>query len=334
MASLARLWPGHAEGTPTPEMASYYRQRASPGGLIIAEPMPISLQGTLYGGSAGIYSARQANLWRHVTEPVHERGGHILASLSHAGRMCHSSVIGCKPVSASPVRAGTRTLNRELRLVRAERPIELDQNGIDAILEDFRVAGEHAHDAGFDGIEVQAGNGLLLDQFLRSSSNRRTDRYGGSPENRLRLLLEVTQVLSDIWGVQRIGVRLGPLRATNDVDDNDPRSLFAAIVAALEPLQFAYLHMAGAVAPEPPMMDEADLGWLRGHYSGAILVSGGFAVKNARSLVDRGLADGVAFGHAFLANPDLPERLRAGAAIQPRDASAVLVGWPDGYPDL
>jgi N-ethylmaleimide reductase len=312
----------------------YYAQRAS-AGLIISEGSQVSAQGVGYAATPGIHSAEQVAGWRLVTDAVHARGGRIFLQLWHVGRVSHPSLQpdGALPVAPSAIAAegfaftysGMQPLVTPRALEAAELP---------GIVEQFRHGARMALEAGFDGVEIHGANGYLLDQFLESGSNARTDAYGGSPENRARLLLEVTAAVAEIWGADRVGVRLSPLNAYNSMSDADPAATFGYAAEAVGRLGIAYLHV---VEPREPMMvdgTERSAGeYLGVRFGGTLILNGGLDLERAEALIASGKADLVSFGRLFLANPDLPERFAAGAALNTPDPATFYGGDARGYID-
>jgi N-ethylmaleimide reductase len=333
MAPLTRnrAGPGNVPG---PLNAEYYAQRAS-AGLIVSEASQVSAAGQGYPATPGIHSPEQVAGWRLVTDAVHARGGRIFLQLWHVGRISHPSLQpgGALPVAPSAVRpAGQAVTLQGLQPFVTPRALELAE--IPQVLDQYRAAAANALAAGFDGVEIHAANGYLLDQFLRDGTNQRSDRYGGGPENRARLTLEVTEAVCAVWGPDRVGIRLSPLQPFNDMRDSDPRATFTHAVQALSAFGLAYLHVTevGSESPGaagPPF----DLHELRRAWRGLYIVNGGYDRDRANAALAAGEADLVAFGVAFLANPDLPERLRRGAALNPPNPDTFYGGAAEGYTD-
>lgn len=341
---MAPLTRNRAPGAvPTGAMATYYRQRAS-AGLIITEATAISHQGQGYADVPGLYGPEQVAAWQHVTEAVHGAGGRIVTQLWHVGRVSHQELQpgGGAPVAPSAIRANTKTvLIREgvPTFVDTSEPRTLSLDELPGIVEDYRRAALAAIEAGFDGVEVHAANGYLLDQFLKTGSNHRTDAYGGSIENRARLLLEVMQAVTTAIGGARVGIRLSPVTPANDVVDADPQPLFEYLVRRLGPLALAYVHVIeGATGgprdlPDRPF-DYAALraAWRGAGGQGAWMVNNGYDLALARQALNEG-ADLVAFGKPFIANPDLVERLRRGGPFNTPDRKTFYGGGEAGYTD-
>ncbi|MEJ7137453.1 alkene reductase [Amphibiibacter pelophylacis] len=354
---MAPLTRNRAPGAqPNALMVEYYRQRAG-AGLIITEATAISHQGQGYADVPGLWSSDQVAGWRRVTDAVHAAGGRIVPQLWHVGRISHPALQpdGQAPVAPSALQAQSRSylIERDAsgQVVSAgfeptAMPRALDISELPGIVSDYVRAARNAIDAGFDGIEIHAANGYLLDQFLRSGSNQRTDAYGGSIENRARLLIEVMQAVTQAIGAGRVGVRLSPVSPANDAMDADPQPLFNHVMTALAPLGLAYIHVVeGATAgPRDHSQGETPFDWaaLQQAYrsaggQGAWMVNNGYT----RELADEALAgrlsgaqaDLVAFGRPYIANPDLAERLRTGAPLNPLDADTLYGGGAKGYTD-
>jgi len=322
-----------AGNVPTALNATYYAQRAS-AGLIIAEATQICPEGQGYIATPGIHSPEQIAGWKLVTEAVHANGGRIVLQLWHVGRISHTSLQpgGKAPVAPSAIRAEAKTFVAEGFVdVSMPRALELDE--IPALIDTYRQAAANAREAGFDGVEVHAANGYLLDQFLRDKSNHRTDAYGGSVENRTRLLFEVCEAVAKEVGAGRTGVRLSPLTAFGDVSDRDPQALFNRSVERLATLDLAYIHIiegetGGDRSPQP-----FDYAAMRKPFRGAWIVNNGYDRAMAIEEVASGRADLVAFGKEFLANPDLPRRLRENAKLNTPDQATFYGGGAHGYTD-
>ena len=319
---------------PTSMMAEYYAQRAS-AGLIISEATGISQQGLGWPYAPGLWSAEQTAAWRPVTEAVHAAGGRIVAQLWHMGRIVHPSFInGEKPVSASATTAPDKahTYDGKQPYVEA-RALRVDE--IPALLEDYRNAACNAMTAGFDGVQIHAANGYLIDQFLRDGSNHRTDEYGGPIENRTRLLREITQAVVDTVGADRTGVRLSPNGAIQGVDDSDAPSLFTAAAAALSKIGIAFLELRepspdGTFGkPSTPPVAPA----IRKAFDGVLVLNSDYTAERAIDAMASGIPDAIAFGRPFLANPDLPERLAKGASLNKDVPRTWYSQGPEGYID-
>jgi N-ethylmaleimide reductase len=336
MASMtrSRTGPGHV---PLPMTAVYYAQRAS-AGLICSEGTNISRQGMMSFTSSGIWSAAQVAGWRVVTDAVHAAGGRIFLQLWHVGRISHTSIQpdGALPIAPSAIAAKVekRTATGEFAPLPVPRALELDE--IPVMVAQYRDGAANALAAGFDGVELHGANGFLIDQFLRDASNRRTDRYGGSAENRARFLLEVADAVTQVWGKGRVGVRFSPSTAFNDMADSDPETTFGTAIAALNDFDFAYLHLieglpGTGMAPPPGQPRLAHK--FRRLFRGPVILNGGYTRESANTAIAAGDADLISFAAAFLANPDLPERLRRAAPLNPPDRDTYYTPGPKGYID-
>ncbi len=331
MAPLTRNRAGR-DGVPGPLNVEYYRQRAS-AGLIITEATDISPQARGYPDTPGIHSHDQVAGWRRVTEAVHAAGGRIFLQIWHTGRISHSSLQpgGAQPVAPSAIRPAGEAVTYE-GMTPFITPRALKTEEIAGIVTGFRRAAENAKAAGFDGVEIHAANGYLLDQFLRDGSNRRDDAYGGSIENRARLLLEVVTAASEVLGAGRVGVRLSPLNSFNDICDSDPQGTFLRLAALLSPLDLAYLHVVeGDMTGQEKR--ELDHGALREAFAGPYIANNGYDRARAIEAIADGQAGFVAFGSLFLANPDLPERFRRDAALNTPIRETFYGGDGRGYTD-
>ena len=332
MAPLTRSRAG-AGNVPGPLNAAYYGQRAS-AGLIIAEATQISPQGQGFVSTPGIHSAAQIAGWQQVTAAVHARGGRIVLQLWHVGRISHTSLQpdGQAPVAPSAIRAAAKTFTAQ-GFVDVSMPRALALDEIPALIDSYRRAAVNAREAGFDGVEVHAANGYLLDQFLRDRSNQRTDAYGGSIEHRTRLLFEVTEAIAAEIGGGRTGVRLSPLTSTGDIADSQPQALFNHAVERLATLTLAYLHLIEGETRGDRQPQPFDYAALRRPFRGAWMVNNGYTRASAIAAISEGHADLVAFGRTFLANPDLPRRLREDAPLNPPDQATFYGGDAHGYTD-
>jgi len=328
---------------PPPVVATYYAQRAS-AGLLITEATAISHQAQGYADVPGLWSDEQVAAWKRVTDAVHAAGGRIVTQLWHVGRVSHVALQpgGAAPVAPSAITANTKTYLIEDgvgRFVPTSQPRALALEELPGIVADYRRAARNAIAAGFDGIEIHGANGYLLDQFLKTGANHRTDAYGGSIENRARLLLEVMQAVVDEIGAGRVGVRLSPVTPANDVVDADPQPLFTHVVRALGPMGLAYLHLiegatGGAREVEGRPFDYAALrqAWREAGGTGAWMVNNGYDRALAEQALQQG-ADLVAFGRPFIANPDLVARLQQNAPLNTPDRATFYGGTEKGYTD-
>jgi N-ethylmaleimide reductase len=344
MAPLTRSRARQPGNVPTALNAAYYAQRAS-AGLIISEATQISMQGQGYAWTPGIHSREQIEGWRMVTSAVHAAGGLIFQQLWHVGRISHPCLQPDQmlPVAPSAIQpqgqAFIENENGEGAFAPFVTPRALQLEEMPYVIAQYVRAAKNAVEAGFDGVEVHAANGYLLDQFIKSSTNHRTDTYGGSIENRARLLMEVLRAVLPVWGAQRVGVRLLPLGNVNDISDDKPEETFSYIANKLNDFGLAYLHIVNPVAQAlekgtPP--DSAGLRMvqlIRREYKGKLIVAGGFGASSAEAWLKDGQADLIAFGRKFIANPDLPERLRTGANLNAEDRSTFYGGGSKGYTD-
>ncbi|MGH7246982.1 MAG: alkene reductase [Pseudomonadota bacterium] len=334
MAPMTRNRAGQGNA-PTALNATYYAQRAC-AALILTEASQVSPQGLGYPGTPGIHNAQQIAGWKLVTDAVHAAGGRIFLQLWHVGRISHPSLQpdGMLPVAPSAIKpvgqawtfAGMKPYVTPRALNTAEIP---------AIVEQFRSGAANAKSAGFDGVEVHGAHGYLLDQFLRDSTNRRTDAYGRSAENRARLLVEVMEAVAGEWGADRVGVHLSPTNVGfNDISDGDPAHTFSTAVRALDRLGLLYLHLVEPGPGDPvgrgPRLDAA---YFRPMWRGALIANKAYDLARANALLRSGTADLVSFATLFIANPDLLERFRRGAAFNPPDRKTFYGGGAAGYTD-
>jgi N-ethylmaleimide reductase len=339
MAPLTRMRAIDGD-VPNPLAKTYYEQRAS-AGLIISEATQISAIGKGYPGTPGIYSAEQTAAWKEVVSAVHAKGGKIVAQLWHVGRISHSSLHAEEgaPEAPSAVTPAGQTYGADWKLHDYETPKAMTTQDIARLLKDFELAAANAKAAGFDGIEIHAANGYLLDQFLQDKTNQRSDEYGGSIENRIRLLGEVIESVTKIYSSDRIGVRLSPYGSFNDIADSDPVALFDALIQKLNGYQLSYVHMieprstsAGGddqVNSEAPITSEI----FRAVYKGKFISAGGFDQAMGEAALEAGLADAVAYGRLYISNPDLAERFQKGAALNAYNRATFYGGAEVGYTD-
>lgn len=312
-------------------MATYYAQRAS-AGLIIAEATMAIAGNSAFWHEPGIHSAAQVAGWKQVTDAVHQAGGRIFLQVWHGGRACHPLFNdGAQPVapSALPIR------NDEVHTPEGKKPYvtprALEDAELPGIVAGFRKAAENALAAGFDGIEVHGANGYLLDEFLRDGSNTRSGPYGGPVEHRARLLLEVLEASIDVWGEGRVGLRLSPLNSYNDMRDSDPLALVTWLARRLNDHPLAYLHLMRGDFAGQQHGDVLTLA--RTHYKGVLIGNMGYTPAEAATAIESGQLDAVAFGTAFLANPDLPARIKAGAALNAPNPATFYSSGAEGYTD-
>ncbi len=330
MAPLTRNRAGEGN-VPTDLNALYYRQRAS-AGLIITEASQVSPQGVGYPATPGIHTDEQVAGWRKVTEAVHAEDGRIFIQLWHVGRISHPSLQPGNelPVAPSAIQPEGEAITYEgMKPFVTPRPLELGE--IPGVIADYAAAAQHAKDAGFDGVEIHAANGYLLDEFLRDGTNKRTDAYGGSVENRMRLLDEVVTAVSNVWPTSRIGVRLSPENRFNDISDSQPQVTFNAVAEMLRGHRLAYLH----VLEGDMMSGERHVNYveLRQKFAGIYMANNNYDQARAEQALQQGDADLVAFGRLFLANPDLPERFARGARLNEPNPETFYGGGEEGYTD-
>lgn len=339
MAPLTRMRAIDGD-VPHPLAKTYYEQRAT-AGLIISEATQISAIGKGYPGTPGIYSAEQTAAWKEIVSAVHAKGGKMIAQLWHVGRISHSSLHPEQgiPEAPSAIAPAGQTYGADWKLHDYEMPKAMTAEDIAGLLKDFELAAMNAKAAGFDGVEIHSANGYLLDQFLQDKTNQRTDGYGGSIENRMRLLGEVIESISKIYPSDRIGVRLSPYGSFNDMADSDPVALFTAVIQKLNGYHLSYVHMieprstsAGGndqVNEEAPITSEM----FRKAYQGQFISAGGYDQAMGEAVLEAGLADAVAYGRLYISNPDLAERFAQGAALNPYNRATFYGGAEVGYTD-
>ncbi len=319
---------------PSPYAATYYSQRAS-AGLLIAEATQVSPQAQGYQDTPGIYTQAQIDGWRQVTDAVHANGGRIFIQLWHVGRVSHVDLQpgGALPVAPSAIRAETKTfVNNAFIDVSEPRALELDE--IPGIVEDFRQAAANAIAAGFDGVELHSANGYLLEQFIKDGANIRTDAYGGSIENRARLLLEVTAAVAKEIGAERTGVRISPVTPSNGISCSDPQAQYNYIVEQLSLLDIVYLHVIEGATGGARDIAAFDLDTLRTRFKNTWVANNGYDLELANSRLSEGKADLFAFGRPYISNPDLVERLRTGAPLNALNPATLYGGEAaEGYID-
>ncbi|HZX15826.1 MAG TPA: alkene reductase [Pseudomonas sp.] len=318
---------------PSEFAAAYYSQRAS-AGLLIAEASQISQQGQGYQNTPGIYTQAQIDGWRKVTDAVHAQGGKIFLQLWHVGRVSHVDLQanGAAPVGPSALRAATKVfVNNSFADVSEPRALEIGE--LPGIVNDFRQAAANAIAAGFDGVEIHGANGYLLDQFIKDGANVRTDAYGGSIENRARLLLEVTAAVVDEIGADRTGIRLSPVSPANGVSSSDPQAQFDYIVDQLNALDIVYLHVVEGATGGPRDVAPFDFAAMRQRFKNTYIANNGYDLDLATSQLAEDKADLIAFGRPFIGNPDLVERLKAGAPLSAFNPATLYGGGAVGYTD-
>jgi N-ethylmaleimide reductase len=343
LAPLTRMRASKPSLAPRPLNAEYYAQRATESGLLIAEASPVIASGFGSPGVPGIYTDAQVEGWREVVNAVHAKGGVIFLQLWHVGRVSHSSFQpgGVLPVAPSAVAISEefKTSTADGKLVAYETPRALETDEIPGIVEAYRQAAKNALAAGFDGVEIHGANGYLVEQFLQSRSNLRTDAYGGSIPNRVRFLMEVTRAAIDVWGANRVGVRLSPYGIANGSGEAEPMPLYKYAIEQLNPLGLAYLHF---IEPRSSGAGRAEVNWqgvpsamvlYRPIWKGVLITAGGFTGEAAEAAIAEGHADAIAFGRIFISNPDLPNRLRHGYPLTPYNRKTFYGGDVEGYTD-
>lgn len=339
MAPLTRMRAISGD-VPNPLAKEYYSQRAG-AGLIITEATQISPLGIGYPSTPGIYSAEQTAAWKDIVTAVHAKQGVIVSQLWHVGRISHSSlhVQEGLPIGPSPLAPAGQTYGADWKLNDYEIPRAMTSDDIANLLKEYKLAAQNAKAAGFDGIEIHAANGYLLDQFLQDKTNQRQDEYGGSIENRLRLLGKVIAVCSEVFESRRIGIRLSPYGTFNDIADSDPIALFSAAIQMLNQRDLAYVHMIEPRSTSAGGNDQVDAAApitseiFRAAYQGQFISAGGYDQAMGEKALEEGLADAIAFGRLYISNPDLAERFKTNAPLNPYDRSTFYGGAAAGYTD-
>ncbi len=332
MAPLTRNRAG-AGGVPQAMNVTYYVQRAS-AGLIISEATPISAMAHGYPALPGIYTDEQVAGWKKVTDAVHAEGGKIVLQLWHVGRISHPSLLpnGAQPVAPSAITPNGKAFTYQ-GLVDYVQPRALDVSELPGIVADYVHATKSAISAGFDGVEIHAANGYLLDQFLRDGTNKREDHYGGNIENRTRLLLEVTKAVVTVAGADKVGIRISPVNPFNDMKDSNPQALFNYVVDVLNQFNLAYLHVVEGGIHGGGIADPFDFSALRKHCQSPYIANLAYDKARGNAVIASGHADAVAYGVPFIANPDLVKRFSTNAALNEADSSTFYGGTEHGYTD-
>ena len=334
MAPLTRSRAHNDTDIPSDLAIEYYAPRAS-AGLIIAEATQISKMGKGYDMTPGIYSDEQVSKWKEITDAVHEKGGKIFLQLWHVGRISHKDVLpdGKEPLAPSAIKADTKVFV-DGEQIPASKPKAMSLDEIKQTVKDFGIAAENAKKAGFDGVEIHGANGYLLDQFFKDKTNKRDDEYGGSIENRTRILREVIESFLDVFEPSQVGIRLSPTGNFNDISDSDPEATFSYVIDILNENKLGYLHI---VERFPGMdvsnMDLKILENLRAKWDGFYIANGDYDLTKATDAVKSGHADAITFGRPFIANPDLPKRLELGAPLNEPDQETFYGGGAEGYTD-
>lgn len=340
MAPVTRMRSSQPGNVPHALNAEYYRQRASRGGLIITEGAQISPTAQGMPATPGIHSQAQVEGWKAVTQAVHDKGGLIFLQLWHVGRISHSSLLGGElPVAPSAVAASGNAFKANFERAPFETPRALETAEIASVIADYAQAARNAKQAGFDGVEVHGANGYLLEQFLQSRSNQRTDVYGGSIENRSRIVLEVVEAVSAVFGADRVGIRLSPFGVANGSGEDEPLPLYTHLIQNLARLDLAYLHL---IEPRASGAGQADVDHqnvpfaselFRPHWPKALIAAGNYRPYTAAAAIESGRVNAIAFGRLFIANPDLPERARRGTDLNTYDRTTFYGGGVEGYVD-
>ncbi len=317
-----------ASGVPSDMAPTYYTQRAG-AGLLITEATAVSKQGSGYPNIPGIWNDEQVKGWQKITKAVHGVEGKIFLQMFHTGRIGHSSLFGEQPVSSGTKTAEGQVMAADYSMLPYESPRALKTSEIAGIVAQFKTGAENAKKAGFDGIEIHAANGYLIDQFIRDGVNDRTDEYGGSLENRTRLLREIVAATVEVWGPGRVGVRLSPSNAFNSMSDSDPLKTFSYAANMLNEFKLAYLHIIEPFNPAIPFIMPA----LRKVYKGSFIANGGLTKETGEKLLQENEADIVAYGVPFIANPDLVERFKNNIPLAKADPALFYAGGEKGYID-
>jgi N-ethylmaleimide reductase len=341
MAPLTRMRSRQPGDVPQPLNAEYYAQRASKGGLIISEATDICEAARGYPGAPGIYTREQIAGWRLVADAIHAKGGIAVMQIWHTGRVSHSTMQpdGALPVAPSAVAIPGNHMTRTFEPTPFETPRALDIGEIPGIIATFVQAARNAREAGLDGIELHSANGYLLNQFLQDGTNKRTDQYGGSIANRARFLIETVDAVAAAIGADRIGIRLSPWGTFNAMNDSDPGALYDHVATELSSRGLAYLHIVEPRADQTSDVNAIDASApdaaarVKKAFGGEVISAGGYVLETAVEAIVAHRADAIAFGRLFIANPDLPERLRTGAALNAYDRQTFYGGDAKGYID-
>lgn len=331
MAPLTRSRSAQPGDIPQDMNVEYYRQRAS-AALIISEASQVSPQGKGYAFTPGIHSEAQIEGWKKITDAVHEEGSRIFLQLWHVGRVSHTKLQAeqALPVAPSAIAVEGQAFTEE-GLFDFEIPRALETDEIPDVIEQFRQGAMNAKKAGFDGVEIHAANGYLLDQFQKDGSNQRDDHYGGSIENRIRLTLEVTQAVCDVWGGERVGIRISPTGSFNSMSDSNPTDLFSTLVENLNQFNLSYLHVVESFGEATD--DNFDFTAIRKTFNGAYMANGGYTAESSEESLSNDKSDLISFGSLYIGNPDLPERFKQNAELIEADQNTLYGGNEKGYID-
>lgn len=341
MAPMTRSRTIEPENIPNDLMATYYSQRAE-AGIIITEATQISLQGKGYAKTPGIYTTKQIEGWKKITNAVHNAGSKIFLQLWHVGRVSSSKVNGLQPIAPSSILAKNTNVyvfdgapNGDATFVPTETPKEMSDSDIQQVIQEFTQAAKNAIEAGFDGVEIHGANGYLIDQFLRSNSNNRTDQYGGNKENRIRFLLEISQAVANVTGKEKVGIRLSPYISFKDMVDVEILDTIMLAVLQLEKIGISYIHLSEADWDDAPQIPIEFRHELRKNFSNTIIVTGNKTPDEAEELLKENLVDIIGFGRSFLSNPDYPTRVKINAPLNQISDTHKLFGGGDhiGYTD-
>jgi N-ethylmaleimide reductase len=333
MAPMTRSRAG-AGAVPSPLTATYYAQRAT-AGLIVTEATQVSPTGAGYVHTPGIHSDEQVAGWKQVTDAVHAKGGRIFLQLWHVGRISNRTLLpgNVLPVAPSAIAPKGETMTADYKMIPYETPRALETAEIPGLVAAYKAGAENALKAGFDGVEIHAANGYLIDQFLRDGTNKRTDQYGGSVENRARFLLEVTEAVVGVWTGPKVGVRLSPNTGFNDMFDSNPRAIFGHAAKSLERFNLAYLHVTRGTPEDNVPGGLIDADFFRPLFRNPIISAAGYDKAQAEAQLKSGNADLIAFGTPFIANPDLVARLKQNAPLAQGDRASFYGGDAKGYTD-
>lgn len=342
MPPLTRSRASQPDSVPGDLIAEYYEQRASDGGFLVTEATSVSRSGSGWLGAPGLFSDAQVTGWKKVVNRVHAKGGYIFAQLWHTGRSSHVSLTGGETPGSASVDPSywehpSHLVSTTMGWIRPSPHRALNVEEIQRTVGDYRRSAQRAMEAGFDGVELHAANGYFIDQFLQDGGNKRTDEYGGSIENRSRLLFEATGALISASGNDRVAVRVGPYGTFNGMSDSDPRALFTYVAAKLNPLRLAYLHIIEPRIKGSELVADEQAGAaskeMRAVYQGKIIAAGGFEPDTAQATIASGAADAIAFGRHFVANPDLPRRIQERLPLNKYDRSTFYTFDARGYTD-